>query len=339
MAKRPAGETSDAMGQTKILRIEPRATLLLTASPHMGPSSMITDEAKATALLPRQIQRASIEPNPAYLKRLEQRGEIGFRRLLGKKKLAMQLVVLDVSEFRRCIQHVLQGVLQLRYHSLGSYRNSEISAEIEEIVPLTADMCMSALYARLRSIHKSYGKYATRYSTAPCYTKDVELPLPLALAIEQIGSFETHSLETNTLVVPTYPEGTKNEGRRSDEYQVTEYLAYIPTFKELGIPCKAVDTRLKTGTAWWTYKVRNLIETTDLICLLPPSHYSDLSAQLRACFLAEVYEDPLHCKDIIAIDEEAPTFGTKFRELPIGYNIRVFLALCHGPEEEWSHGM
>ncbi|XP_073018254.1 uncharacterized protein [Primulina eburnea] len=194
-----------------------------------------------------------------------------------------------------------------------------------------------AIYAKLRSIFKAYGKHASRYASAPAYTKDVELPLPFALAIQELGVFETCSLLTNFVYAPTYPEGVEHEGRKKSAYPHAEYLSYLPTLKELGIPCKSIDPRVKTGSSWWTYKVKNFHDTHDLICTLPPSLYSDLSAIIRSVFLIPKLESN-ECKDVVQPPADAKDYGTRLKDVIPGSAVRSFLALCHGPEEEWSHG-
>lgn len=303
-----------------------------------GPATEIDDENLLNTELVLNVQRrTTVEINPHLIRKLEDSNEIGYRKPLTKKKAKFTTLDVDPAEVRRCIAAVLQPVLLKRYLALGSYRSSEIAVLVKELTDLTVDACMAALYAKFRSIHRTYGTLGNRYTTPATYTREMELPLPLALAIEEFGAFETHSLTENLLLAPTYPEGTKNEGRSVDELKTTEYISYLPTFKELRIPCKAVDTRLKNGTAWWTLKVRNTYSVTDLQMTLPPSHYSDLAAQLRALFLAgqaEKRDEPL---DFVKFTEPVANYGIRYRDLRDGYNIRVFFALIHGPEEEWSH--
>lgn len=342
----PAPEATiaeDASHSKKRPRTDPGETsmaLVKVNTPSQGDKGKATSsEAKPTILMDSPQLRLVADINPLLIKRLEARNEIGFRRLLGNKRPTFVVMELNVPYFRACITDVMTGVLRHRYHHSGSYRTSEIEAEIKDIVPYVVDMCCSALYAKFRSIHKSYGTKGTRYTTSPLYTKEIELPLPLALAIEQFGSFETHSLVKNVLIAPTFPEGVTNEGRSKTEFIATQYLAYIPTFKELGIPCKTVDTRQKTGTPWWTYRIQVVNDTADLVCMIPASHYTDLSADLRLLFLSTQGEEKKFEQLIIFPDAyKKLDYGTRDREERSGSNIRTFLALCHGPEEEWTHG-
>lgn len=94
-----------------------------------------------------------------------------------------------------------------------------------------------------------------------------------------------------------------------------------------------MDTGIEAGSPWWTYKVENWHHTSDLVCMLPPSHYSDLSATFRTVVLVPKSD---RCADIIEFPENIVNYATRVREMRPGSGVRSFLALCHGPKEEWS---
>jgi len=313
--------------------------LALVLVPPKIPEKITDDGARKQAeLLFREHTRLTLDINPLYTSRLEGRREIGFYHHVNGKKLDAIYFEINVREFRRCITDVLTKVLTIRYYSHGNLRDSEIATELAEIVPLTVSATMCALYAKLRSIHRAYGKLTSRYTTPPRYTKEVELPLPLAIAIQDFGTFQTSCLPTNYVFAPTYPEGTLYEGRADADFNITDYLSYIPTFRQLGLPLKTVDPVMKKGTSWWTYQVSNSDNTTDLTCILPPSLYTPLSAQIRSLFLA-TKENSTECSDIISFTGKTiVSFGVRLCEAPPNTNVRTFLALSHGPLEEWSNG-
>ncbi|KAG2390763.1 uncharacterized protein HKW66_Vig0252990 [Vigna angularis] len=293
-------------------------------------------EPTAHELVPILTKRLVLDGNPTYLRKLVDRGEIGYRRVGAGKALTARSFNVNVRYFRDSIKDVMTKVLTVRYENLGDMRPTDITAEITTYVPHIADICMTALYAKLRSINLAYGQHATRYTTAPSYTKDIELPLPLALAIQEFGSFQSHSLESNLIMIPTYPEGTQHEGRSAAAYPFAEYLTYVPTLARLGIPLKSVDAGVKTGSAWWTFKLEVIFGSADLICTLPRSHYSDMSAQLRMLFIAGDETHPP--EDIVSLPATYNNFGTLASLITKQYNSRTFLAIIHGPKEEWDYG-
>ncbi|XP_014521564.1 uncharacterized protein LOC106778153 isoform X1 [Vigna radiata var. radiata] len=281
-------------------------------------------EPPASELVPVLTKRLVLDGNPTYLRNLVECQEIGYEREWAGKALTVRSVNINVQYFRNSIVSVMTKVLTARYEYLGK-RKTDITADITTYV-----------YAKLRGINRLYGQHATRYATAPSYTKDIELPLPLALAIQEFGSFNTHSLERNLIMIPTYPEGTQHEGRSAATYPSVEYLTYVSTLTRLGIPLKSVDSRVKSGSAWWTFKLRIISDSVDLICTLPRSHYSDMSVQLRMLFISSDDEHPP--QDIIALDDPQPNYGTLASLITQQFNSRTFLAIIQGPKEEWDFG-
>ncbi|QCD86406.1 hypothetical protein DEO72_LG3g928 [Vigna unguiculata] len=260
---------------------------------------------------------------------------VGYRRVGASNKVTVKSFDINVTYLRTAITDVMTRVLTIRY-SLNHMRESVINEEITTYVPHIVNMCMSALYAKLHNTNKTYGLHATRYTTDPSYTKDIELPLPLALAIQEFGSFRTHSLQENKIMVPTYPEGTQFEERSVVDLPIAEYLAYVPTLLQLGIQMKSVDAEIGKGSAWWTYKVEVILSTTDFLCTLPRSHYSDMSALLRMLFLSGSEES--HPEDVVTFADNTTTYGTLVHRLTTGFNSRTILALIHSPSEECSFG-
>nr|XP_016456128.1 PREDICTED: uncharacterized protein LOC107780122 [Nicotiana tabacum] len=172
-------------------------------------------------------------------------------------------------------------------------------AEAADHATVTADVCMSALYAKLRNIHRTFGTYSNRYTNSARYTKNIELPVPFAEAISNIGVFNIEMTVNIKTIVPTYPEGTENEGCSCEEFPIARYCGILPHMKNAGIPLKSIDIHDTTGTAWWTFKVK---------------HDAPLSlTRLKIRHIRRGWFD---------IGDDAP--------------FRAFAALCGGPSEEWN---
>ncbi|KAL4576034.1 hypothetical protein LXL04_012122 [Taraxacum kok-saghyz] len=214
----------------------------------------------------------------------------------------------------------------------GYWPNNNINPKIFEI---DVEYFRDAMYDVLTTvlIDRICGLYKTRYLSPPSYSNKIELPLPFALAIQEFGHFTTHSLQNNYLMVPTYPENTRNEGRASYDFPAAEYQSYIPTLKRLGIEMKSVDNKVISGSPWWTFKVLNLEKTPDLVCTLPRSHYSDLDAVLRSVFCFADHASG-ECKDVIKLPADTGDYGTLMHCMKPGLNARSFLALINDGTEE-----
>ncbi|GFP96432.1 hypothetical protein PHJA_001787300 [Phtheirospermum japonicum] len=204
------------------------------------------------------------------------------------------------------------------------------------MTPIIVNACMAALYAKLRTIHKQFQTYATRFTAAPSYSKDIELPLPFADAIQNFGVFTPVGIEDNFVCIPVYPENIQNEGRSTQNWQSYSYEAYMPYMKGLGIPLKSVDTRLKVGSPWWTYFTELQDRHFDLRCIFPPINYSDHSALLASIFMRMNPARDDAVPIITHLDTDVLDYPVRLREISDGFQLRAFSALCHAPREEWN---
>nr|CAH2618750.1 putative coat protein 2 [Conifer deltapartitivirus]CAI5383871.1 putative coat protein 2 [Conifer deltapartitivirus] len=275
-----------------------------------------------------------LEINPAYLDRLKQSNTLGFTLPTGSRPLDATHIELDVKEFRKAVKHVMKSFLIRMFLEQNRLSNLEIQAEISTLVPLIVDSTMNAVYARLRAIHKQEGEHATRFNAPPTYTKDIELPLPIADAVQQLGPFEVKDVKKKYLIYPVYPANTLNEGRKRQVYSSRKYVSITSTLKELKIPMKSVVTQARSGSAWWTYKVVQNCGLQDLVCTLPPCHYTMHSANLRGVFLSD--SNPVKDYQIINLSKLTDDYGTMLRECGNGYNVRAMSALCHTRDEDYN---
>ncbi|DAZ87290.1 TPA_asm: coat protein [Arceuthobium sichuanense virus 5] len=321
---KPSEATSSSTAVSQALtRIPPSSSVPV---PHAAP---------AAELIPQKIDRLAIVVNPNCLKAMKDAGFLGFTRPDAQFSLDPRFYSFDVPTLRSRFSEVINAYLLTKVRELGRFTASQAAAHVNRVSLLVADACMSALYAKLRTIHKQYGTYASRFTTPPSYSKEIELPLPFADAIQNVGVFETRCMSVNYLMIPVLPEGTKHEGRSQEEWHVYQYEAYIPLLKECGVTVKSVDTRVKAGSAWWTLRPRYVLETYDLECILPFLHYSDHSVTTASMFLVKS-TDVNSASPIIAFKDDDLNHGVRFREIPEGFQIRSFAALCRAPREEWD---
>ncbi|QED42878.1 ORF1 [Lomandra cryptic virus 1] len=289
-------------------------------------------------LLPSQFERLSLVINPSYQQRLIEANELGFERPPDQRILDARFYTIRIDNFRQALSNVLISYAVEKYLDQGVLTTAQINAELNTMVPLCVNACMSALYSKLRNIHKAYGVYAGRFTAPPSYNRDIELPLPFADAIQNFGVFETKCMTHNYLIVPVYPEGTRYEGRSTEDWHAYKYESYIPILKKLGIPVRSVDTRVKLGSAWWTYRVSLSNMTYDFNCIFPPIHYSDNSTVTASMFLLIDQDNHGEPMPLIDFQNDDGDYGVRLRDVPIGIQLRCFAALCNAPREEWDAG-
>lgn len=294
-----------------------------------------TATAEQSALVPRSFERLMLTINPEYVTRLNHVKVLGFARTFAQRNPTYRYYTINLVNFRDAITSVLQDYLDIKYHDKGEWSNAQITQELAYIIPIIVDACVTALYARLRPVHKSLGTYANRFGPASIYHKDMELPLPIADAIQYFGTFNPVGTTTNHMCVPLYPENTPNEGRVTANWNGSLYETAIPMLKDLGIPFKSVDTRIKSGSPWWLLKSEIINGDIDLRCIFPPSNYSDHSALLASIFCL-TNANNTEVRPVINFLANDVKYPVRFREIAPGFKVRAFAALCHAPREEWN---
>lgn len=302
-------------------------------------SASKTNEVEAqpdeSSLIPRTFERLALTVNPEFLATGKARGQYGFNRTFASRNQTFRYYTINLVNFKATIVDLLTKFLTLRMREKNEWSEANIATEVDYMVPLIRDACCTALYARLRPVHRSIQEYANRFTTASVYTKDLELPLPLADAIQNFGPFTPAGIPQNYYCVPVYPENTQHEGRTDAQWRSSNYEAIIPRLKDLGIPFKSIDSRIKSGTSWWTLYPRKVGTSRDLVCIFPPINYSEHSTSVACLFLFDS-EDGENSLPIINFNQDEQFWPARARDLPIGYKLRAFAALCQAPRTEWN---
>nr|CAH2618757.1 putative coat protein 2 [Yunnan larch deltapartitivirus]CAI5384007.1 putative coat protein 2 [Yunnan larch deltapartitivirus] len=295
-----------------------------------------TQEPAEVALDSTKVNYSQVQTglNEAYIRWLKDSRFLGWRRAPSELKTRIKDVKLEISNLRSVVKNVFNHVLAWRMIDSGNYTEDESTIIAPEIAKSVSEAFMTALYAKLRFIHQQSRTHVSRYTARPSYNKVVELPLPFALAIEGLGTVETHSEPERRILIPDVPEGTKYECREEEDFDSISYQTYMNVMRDLQIPLKSIIPQTQTGNPWWTYKVLEITSKLNLQCTLPPSHYTEYSAHLRSVFLGNAFETKV--TQIVDFTELTPRYGTMFRERDIGFNRLAFEAISHSPEEDWN---
>lgn len=222
------------------------------------------------SLLPRESKRLLLTIDPDFINKLVADKVIGYQR-----SLANQFPTSQYENIRSALTALVKNYLTVKLYQCEVMSDALVDAEVNTMTPIIVNACFAALYAKLRTIHKHVHTYANRFQPPPTYTRDIELPLPLADAIQNLGVFTPSGIVQKYLCIPVYPENVLNEDRSTQIWEAYRYESDVPQLKSLGIPVKSVDTRLKIGSPWWTFKVELHHGHYDLRCIFSPSNYSD----------------------------------------------------------------
>nr|UHA47119.1 hypothetical protein [Raphanus sativus cryptic virus 2] len=304
----------------------------------VGSGSAATQVAANTAtkdLLQWPIERLATQVNQVFLDTIIQNGEGGYEVPDDQIVPTLRVYEIHVTNLRNAFRSVLYTVLRTKFIERGDRTVNAATTLATNVSNLTADACMAALFAKLRTLHRQIYTYKGRFTDQPTYTKDIELPLPFAVAIDGIGMFRTSAMSTRFNVVPVYPEGTKNEGRSADSINFLEYKSYLAYFAEIGIPTRTIDTRVTPGNAWWTYRTSYDGDVYDLKINYPPLHFNDHLANLAIMFLGNSGANRNNSSIIITKDDDLD-YGWHVKDIREGEQARAFAALSQWAPRYWN---
>jgi hypothetical protein len=334
IGKRKAPEASaEASAVENPTKVSKTSTLALTAKPHEDPMEEAAPPPN-TEITPVDFSRLIGQANPELAQSMRDAGELGYGRSDANQDLNTRSYSLDPAVIRARITAVLTPALTLLYREHGNKTLEASTAQATTDATVTADACMAAIYARLRNINKSFNINPTRYPSHPTFPKECELPLPFAIAIENIGMFATEDVVTKVLVVPAYPENTQNEGRSAATWSLSQYYSAAARMKELNIPFKKVNVMNKTGSPWWTFKPIYNHGRFDLRCIFPPMMYSALAVSLATLFLStNAAQEAVMIYTALADDAAHPLRACDIQLRDVQ---KTLFALCNFPAYYWS---
>ncbi|UFK61915.1 coat protein 1 [Silvergrass cryptic virus 1] len=285
--------------------------------------------APVSELVPVRYERLAGETKPGFAMSMQNVGELGYMKAPLNQLMANRTYELAPTIIRQRLTAVLTSVLTLLFRERGNLSIAASAATAATYATLTADGCMSALYGRLRNIHKATGVNPTRYTSPPIYNKTYELPLPFALAIEGIGVFVLDDVQNKRLIVPTYPENTRNEGRSADTWNTTQYVTAVANMKAHGIPFKKIDLHQQSGNPWWTFKSVYNHTAFDLKCIFPPTMYTLLANTIATMFLSRAEGAAVQ---ILTHKDDDVDYPRRARDIDPQEVAKAFFALCHFPK-------
>lgn len=264
---------------------------------------------------------------------------LGFERLPNSRVPTPRYYTLNLNAFRGAILNTASRYLRLRLTEPNILTKEAIDEKMDKMVPLIVNACVSALYAKLYAIHQAFNTYTNRFLTTPTYHDGMELPLPFADAIANIGVYTPGGSVDLYNLVPVYPENIHNEGRivkdgDDDDDGKYDYEWCMNVMKDLGVPLKCVDTEVKSGSPWWTMRPVQFREEVDFQCVFSASNYSDDAVLTAVMFLYKDEEGV--AKGVVDPRDDDLEYGFRCWEMTDVDPHLVFAARCNAPMIEWS---
>jgi hypothetical protein len=160
----------------------------------------------------------------------------------------------------------------------------------------------------------------------------LEVPLPFAIAISQLGAVEINSMPRRTIAVPAISvvEAAHFMIPRDQRFKAADYAHAVKFAKSLGIDFSTVDLNMKAGSAWWLLRGEITEEVFQLSLPLPESNFTEDDAILHSMFCMN--PDRSFGTTLFSLGElNAGTYGSILRNPHKGMNANSFFALCSGP--------
>jgi hypothetical protein len=160
----------------------------------------------------------------------------------------------------------------------------------------------------------------------------LEVPLPFAIAISQLGAVEINSMPERTIALPaiSVAEAAHFMIPQNQCFKAFDYAQAVKFAKSLGIEFSTVDLNMKTGSAWWLLRGEITEEVFYLSLPLPESNFNEDNAILHSMFCLN--PDRSFGTTLFTLGElDAGTYGYILRNPHKGMNANSFFALCSGP--------
>lgn len=154
------------------------------------------------------------------------------------------------------------------------------------------------------------------------YSENVELPLPLVDVIQSFGTFSP----VGTLDYYISVSGLSNHVTQN--WNAALYKSAISTLKDLGILFKSIDTRIKSGLGGYTDRSLSMELLISAAFFLPVATLiTQLCLHQLSCFW-------MMMKQNLFIFYQFSSWWhhqVRFREVPLGFQVRAFSALPCSP--------
>jgi hypothetical protein len=270
--------------------------------------------------------------NKHYEMMLSSEGRFGIFYKRDKAENAFKWAEIDVTVYRRSIYFTIEEVLRRCMVKAGYENDEDIGHLLTRYVPLLVNGVCMLTYLKVRSVNFALSPEGDRYNVKPKVSLALEVPLPFAIAISQLGAVEINSMPRRTIAVPAISvvEAAHFMIPRDQRFKAADYAHAVKFAKSLGIDFSTVDLNMKAGSAWWLLRGEITEEVFQLSLPLPESNFTEDDAILHSMFCMN--PDRSFGTTLFSLGElNAGTYGSILRNPHKGMNANSFFALCSGP--------
>ena len=191
--------------------------------------------------------------NKQYEMMLSSEGRFGTFYRRDKTENSLEWAEIDVTVYRRSIYFTMEEVLRCCMVKAGYKNAEEIGCLLTRYVPQIVNGVCMLTYLKIRSINMALSPEGDRYIVKPKVQIPLEVPLPFAIAISQLGAVEVNSMPQRMIAFPaiSVAEAAHFMIPQNKCFKAVYYTQAVKFAKSLGIEFSSVDLDMKMGSAWW----------------------------------------------------------------------------------------
>lgn len=262
-------------------------------------------------------------------------GSLGYRPFVKDLYTEPTFIELNPANISTAVVKVLHSEIADRLMKKGDVANTDIEQWSLEWSIIMTQSVMLVIYQKLRHLHRLIAIQADRFVTKVNVTGDLEIPVPYAFCVQQLGHVKIADLTKEKWVVPTYPEGISHFGTTPGQgWSHARHSRVVTRMKEIGIACTAVDVKKMKGSTWWLYRQVQVGDSVRLTCPLPEVNFHEDGAILHSLFLGG--EETVTVNRIATLTPLGNSnFGLMLQNPSAGIQFCSFRALLEEDESQW----
>lgn len=263
-------------------------------------------------------------------------GSLGYKVFVKDIYTKPTFIELNVKNISEAVKSVLNEEIRDRLIKKRDVATSDIELWSDEWSNCLTNSFLMVMYQKVRHINCLVCINSGRFAAKVNVTGDIELPLPFAYCLSELGHVRIADLTKEMLVVPTYPTGIQNFGLLEDTtWSHAKHNRAVRSMKEIDIAFSAVDVKKARGSTWWLYRQVQTGSSVRLTCPLPEVNFHKGGAVLHTLFLQG--DGDVTANEIADIGPlGSDTYGMMLQNPPPGIQFCTFRALLSEDNMQWQ---
>nr|CAH2618946.1 putative coat protein [Japanese plum-yew deltapartitivirus]CAI5383960.1 putative coat protein [Japanese plum-yew deltapartitivirus] len=261
-------------------------------------------------------------------------GYVGHRFSREKLEKTPTYINIDVVNIQTAIGETLTGEFSRLLRAKGVLDSNELLQRAAVLADWMVNGASLLIFLKLQEIHFTDWTQYRKFAEGPRIVQEIEIPLPYALCIQQLGTVKINSMTTEMTVIPTYPTNVTDFFLTDTNWNAAEHAENVAYVKALGVPCSTVNLSTKIGSAWWLMRQETVDGTVRISCPLPESNFTEAGTVMNSMFLTG-RGDPVINKIADLTPLGIKNYGIMLQNPRRGIQVAAFHALCGSDDNFW----